>query len=190
MVTLGWAGSATAQDSKVQAAAAPAQQAIGSQPASTAEILDAVGACNDAVKAHGEIDMPKLAAAGWQTGGRRAVPAKPPMPATTEFIFGKGNVILVISDTGLTASCKPVARVSSDAQEGEVRQGIMSRFGAKRFKDYPGDAAFKASMERMMKPDQLDAILISDTNRFVVHVAQSGDARFLTVIMTPKILDQ
>lgn len=179
------------QDAPAPAATpAPAQPAIGSQPASTAEMIDAVGMCIDAVKAHGEVDLPKLAAAGWQSGGRRATPAKPPMPAGTDFIFGKGNVLLIVSHTGITASCKPAARLSGDVQEGEVRDGIMARYGAKRFDDYPGDAPFKASMQRMMKPEQIAAILISDTNRFVVHVGRTGDARFLTVTTSPKILDK
>lgn len=162
---------------------------VGSQPAAPAEIVDAVGDCVRFVKHHGQVDSDGLKAAGWQFGGKQQQPGQGLMPATTQIILGKGNVILILHLTGISAGCQTIGRVDDMARAGEVRSGILSRFGAKPFKDYKGDDIFKAGMTRQMKPEQLDNILISDADRFTINPIEKGEDKLVTIMMIPRILD-
>ena len=166
-----------------------AQGGIGSVPASSAEILDAVGDCVRFVKHHGQVDHEGIKAAGWKYAGKQEQPGQGLMPASTKIYLGKDNVIMVLHLTGMSAGCQAVGKITDLVQRDEVRSGIASRFGARPFSDYKGDEAFKAGMARQLKPEQLDSIMISDADRFTVMALEKDGARSLSIMMIPRILD-
>lgn len=158
-------------------------------PASSAEIVSAIGDCVRFVKHHGQVDHDGLKAAGWQFGGKQEQPARGPMPATTQIYLGKGNIIIVLQLTGVSAGCQTIGRVKDIAQAAEVRTGIMQAHGAKLLKEYKGDEAFKSMMVRQVKPEQLDNMLISDADRFTINPIDKGETKLVTIMMIPRILD-
>lgn len=178
------AGKAVAQAPKTSE-----QGGIGSQPASVAEIVAATEDCVKFVKHHGQIDNDGLKKAGWQFGGKEDVKAGTGMPANTMVILGKGNVIMILRQTGLAATCQTVGRVADLALAADVRSGIAAALGAKPAKDYKGDDAFKASMVARIGPKALDDMLISDVARFTVAGSAKGETMIVSMIMVPRILD-
>lgn len=159
---------------------------IGSQPAATAEIVAAVGDCFRFVRHHGQVDHDGLKAAGWQFGGKEDVPGGGGMPANTMVLLGKGNVIMILRHTGLSATCQTVAKIDNPARAAEVRSGVAAAMQAKPARDYKGDDAFKAMVERT---SSLDDLLISDAARFTVTSSAKGETRIVSTIVVPRILD-
>lgn len=161
---------------------------VGSQPASVAEMVDAAGDCFKFVKHHGQIDHEGLKAAGWKFGGKQEVPAGKGMPANTMVLLGKGNVIMMLRHTGISATCQTIGRVDDLARSADVRTGIAASLGAKPAKDYKGDEAFKSMMARS-GGNLLDNMLISGGARFTVLGTQKDTTTIVSMIMVPRILD-
>lgn len=178
------AGEAVAQAPKTSE-----QGGIGSQPASVGEIVAAAEDCVKFVKHHGQVDTDGLKKAGWQFGGKEDVKAGAVMPANTMVILGKGNVVMILRHTGLSATCQTFGRVADLALVADVRSGVGAALGAKPAKDYKGDDAFKASMVARMGPKALDDMLISDVARFTVTEIAKGETKIVSMIMVPRILD-
>jgi hypothetical protein len=172
-----------------QAPQTASKSSIGSEPASTEEIVTAVGDCVRFVKHHGQVDTDGLKAAGWQFARKEERPGQGLLPPTVRIILGKGNVILILHLTGISAGCQTIGRLDDMARADEVRSGIAARFGAKPYLEYKGDDLFKAEMARQMKPDQLDNILISDADRFTISPIEKGTDKLVTIMMIPRILD-
>ena len=110
------------------------------------------------------------------------------MPANMQVMLGKGNVIMILRHTGLSATCQTVARVDSLARADEVRSGISTKLGAKPAEDYKGDEAFKAFIARTA-PGGLENLMISDAARFTVLGKASDASNIVSTIMVPRILD-
>lgn len=161
---------------------------IGSQPADTAEIVAGAGDCARFVRHHGQVDFNGLKAAGWLFGGKQEVPAGVTGPANTATILGKGNVMLIVRHTGISATCQVTGRVDDLAREGEVRSGIAAALGAKPAKDYKGDDAFKATVGGR-DGKLLDKLLISDEDRITVMSSENGGIKVVSAIVLPRILD-
>lgn len=163
---------------------------VGSIPAASREILDAIGDCSRAVHQRGKVDWDLLKTAGWKFGGRKTTPAKPPMPELQMVYLGKGNVINVVQLTGFAASCRTIAMVTDMVEvEREVRAGITGRFKAVSAKAYAGDTEFKAAMSRL-SDKSLDKMMISDTNRYVFETNSKGGKSSVSILMTPKATDK
>ncbi len=178
------AGEAVAQAPKTSE-----QGGIGSQPASVGEIVAAAEDCVKFVKHHGQVDTDGLKKAGWQFGGKEDVKAGAVMPANTMVILGKGNVVMILRHTGLSATCQTFGRVADLALVADVRSGVGAALGAKPAKDYKGDDAFKALMVARTGPKALDDMLISDVARFTVTEIAKGETKIVSMIMVPRILD-
>ena len=164
------------------------EDTIGSQLASVDEIVGAVGDCFKFVKHHGQVDHDGLKAAGWQFASKKDVPASAAMPANTEVILGRGNVIMILRLSGLAATCQTVARIEDRARVGEVRAGIAQTMKASPAIEYKGDDAFKATIGRS-DPAILANMLISDSARFTVADLSNADTSVVSTIMVPRILD-
>lgn len=178
------AGEAVAQAPKTSE-----QGGIGSQPASVGEIVAAAEDCVKFVKHHGQVDTDGLKKAGWQFGGKEDVKAGAVMPANTMVILGKGNVVMILRHTGLSATCQTFGRVADLALVADVRSGVGAALGAKPAKEYKGDDAFKALMVARTGPKALDDMLISDVARFTVTEIAKGETKIVSMIMVPRILD-
>lgn len=161
---------------------------IGSLPASVNEIVGSVGDCFRFVKHHGQVDHDGFKAAGWQFAGKQDVPGSTAMPANIQVMLGKGNVIMILRLTRLSATCQTVGRIDDAARVGEVRAGIIATQNAKPAAEYKGDDAFKATIART-SPQSLSGLLISDAARFTVFSSDKGDTKIISVIMVPRILD-
>jgi len=172
-----------------QAVKTSEQGGVGSQPASVAEIVAAAGDCFKFVKHHGQIDSEGLKAAGWQFAGKEDVKGSAEMPANATVYLGKGNVIMILRHTGLSATCQTVSKVDDIARAEEVRTGIGTALGAKPAKDYKGDDQFKAMILSRLGPTALDTMLISDAARFTVIGSSKDGTHVVSTIMVPRILD-
>jgi len=166
------------------ALAAPAQ-AVGDSPATAEELTAAAVDCTKVVTP-GKVDTAQLKALGWKFGGnqKRSVSGIP----LEEHLFGRegGNVIEMIQITGgISATCTSVGRLTSQSEVTDLRQRLMAATGVVAFADYPGDAAFKASMSRS-SPNAAEKILIGDKYRFTIMSDTKDGALIVKVMMIPK----
>ena len=179
-----WASSAAAQAPQTSE-----NDGVGSQPASVAELADAVGDCEKYVRHHGQVDAAGLKAAGWGFAGKQESKAAAGMPANTAFYFGKGNVVMLVRHTGIAATCQTLGKVDDPARLEEVRRTIVSTTGAKPAKEYSGDDQFKAMLVSRTGPAALDSLLISDVARISVMSSSKDGTAIVTAIVVPRILD-
>ena len=161
---------------------------VGSQSASSIEILDGVDACVGNIRQHGKVDFEKFKAGGWKYGGKTERPARGPIPKMTQIYLGKGNVMEIITHTGLSATCQTIASVVDlGAVEADVRKGIGERFNAVNAADYKGDEGFKAMLTGF--GGTLGKVMISDQNRFVIELKTKAEKQILDIMVTPRITD-
>ncbi len=162
-----------------------APAAVGDQPASAEELVGAVVDCTKVVTP-GKVDLPALKEMGWRFGGtqKRSLGSI----ALEEHLFGRegGNVIQMVQVTGgISATCMSVGRLRTEAEIADLRQRLIVATGVKPFADYPGDVAFKATMERS-SPQARERILIGDKQRFTVMSNAKDGAYIVKVMMIPK----
>jgi len=171
----------------VTSPAAKAKPAMGTGPASTVEIVDALKTCVNGV-VPGDFQPSVFKADGWLPGGRRASSVN---GTPTQLLpYGKpgGRVINVVQIYNIVTSCITTAQLGSANQLSEIKAAMATAFGAKSFDEFSGDDAFKAAMLKQ-NPQAKDVFLLTRNDRFLIELIDEHGKSMIKIMTSPKRSD-